>query len=77
MSSTTASQEELKVHRVPLAWRDQCSAYVLLSLRIREPTFTHPFPTDGVGFLLFCARAQAAAAFERLPQGRVLPAMGM
>jgi hypothetical protein len=29
MSSTTASQEELKTHRVPLAWRDQCSAYVL------------------------------------------------
>src|SRR6266404_5373965 len=29
MSSTTASQEELKAHRVPLAWRDQCSAYVL------------------------------------------------
>jgi len=28
MSSTTASQEELKAHRVPLAWRDQCSAYV-------------------------------------------------
>lgn len=29
MSSTTASQEELKAHRVPLAWRDQCSAYVV------------------------------------------------
>jgi len=29
MSSTTASQEELKSHRVPLAWRDQCSAYVV------------------------------------------------
>ena len=29
MSSTTASQEELKAHRVPLAWRDQCSAYVI------------------------------------------------
>jgi len=29
MSSTTASQEELKAHRVPLAWRDQCSALLL------------------------------------------------
>ncbi|KAH9172174.1 NADH-ubiquinone oxidoreductase B18 subunit-domain-containing protein [Lactarius sanguifluus] len=28
-SSTTASQEELKAHRVPLAWRDQCSALLL------------------------------------------------
>lgn len=27
-SSTTASQEELKAHKVPLAWRDGCSAYV-------------------------------------------------
>jgi NADH-ubiquinone oxidoreductase B18 subunit (NDUFB7) len=31
MSSTTASQEELKAHKVPLAWRDQCSAYVFFS----------------------------------------------
>ncbi len=29
MTSTTASQEELKAHRIPLAWRDQCSAYVV------------------------------------------------
>lgn len=41
MSSTTASQEELKAHRVPIAWRDQCSAYVLLSLRIRVPPRTY------------------------------------
>ncbi len=27
-SSTTASQTELKAARVPLGWRDQCSAYV-------------------------------------------------
>ena len=27
-SSTTASQEELKANRVPVAWRDGCSAYV-------------------------------------------------
>ena len=32
MSSTTASQEELKAHRVPLAWRDQCSAYVFIPM---------------------------------------------
>ena len=25
-SSTTASQEELKKHKVPLSWRDSCSA---------------------------------------------------
>ena len=29
MASTTASQTELKAARVPLAWRDQCSAHVL------------------------------------------------
>ena len=29
MSSTTATREELKAHRVPLAWRDQCSALLL------------------------------------------------
>ena len=29
-SSTTASQTELKGARIPLAWRDQCSAYVLV-----------------------------------------------
>ncbi|KAH9843503.1 NADH-ubiquinone oxidoreductase B18 subunit-domain-containing protein [Rhodofomes roseus] len=28
-SSTTASQEELKQNRVPLAWRDQCSALLI------------------------------------------------
>ena len=43
MSSTTASQEELKAHRVPLAWRDQCSAYVFLSLRA---LYARPYPPD-------------------------------
>ncbi|KAL6304063.1 B18 subunit of NADH:ubiquinone oxidoreductase [Sparassis latifolia] len=28
-SSTTASQTELKEARVPLAWRDQCSALLI------------------------------------------------
>ncbi|KJA15582.1 hypothetical protein HYPSUDRAFT_48201 [Hypholoma sublateritium FD-334 SS-4] len=28
-SSTTASQEELKAHRVPLGWRDGCSALLI------------------------------------------------
>ncbi|KAI0031559.1 B18 subunit of NADH:ubiquinone oxidoreductase [Vararia minispora EC-137] len=28
-SSATASQEELKAHRVPLGWRDQCSALLI------------------------------------------------
>ncbi|KAF9817234.1 hypothetical protein IEO21_03598 [Rhodonia placenta] len=28
-SSTTASQEELKQAKIPLAWRDQCSAMLL------------------------------------------------
>ncbi|KAJ7785217.1 NADH-ubiquinone oxidoreductase B18 subunit-domain-containing protein [Mycena maculata] len=28
-SSTTASQEELKAHRVPVQWRDGCSALVI------------------------------------------------
>ena len=49
MSSTTASQEELKAHRVPLAWRDQCSAYVLFlcarlgpSLNLRSVHVTFP-----------------------------------
>ena len=30
-SSMTATQEELKANRVPLAWRDSCSAYVFWS----------------------------------------------
>jgi NADH dehydrogenase (ubiquinone) 1 beta subcomplex subunit 7 len=38
MSSTTASQEELKAHRVPLGWRDQCSAYVLFLCALPEPS---------------------------------------
>ena len=29
-SSTTASQEELKANRVPLGWRDSCSACVVI-----------------------------------------------
>ncbi|KZV62551.1 hypothetical protein PENSPDRAFT_550740, partial [Peniophora sp. CONT] len=28
-SATTASQEELKAHRIPLGWRDQCSALLI------------------------------------------------
>ncbi|KAI0719218.1 B18 subunit of NADH:ubiquinone oxidoreductase [Fomitopsis betulina] len=28
-SSTTASQEELKQHKIPVAWRDQCSALLI------------------------------------------------
>ncbi|KIY65119.1 hypothetical protein CYLTODRAFT_424642 [Cylindrobasidium torrendii FP15055 ss-10] len=28
-SSTTASQTELKANRVPLGWRDQCSALLI------------------------------------------------
>ncbi|TFK45475.1 hypothetical protein OE88DRAFT_1639881 [Heliocybe sulcata] len=28
-SSNTASQEELKAHKVPLGWRDQCSALLI------------------------------------------------
>ncbi|KAF9555255.1 hypothetical protein CPC08DRAFT_737431 [Agrocybe pediades] len=28
-SSTTASQEELKANRVPLGWRDSCSALLI------------------------------------------------
>ena len=35
-STTTASQEELKAHRVPLAWRDQCSAYVIAAYSYAE-----------------------------------------
>lgn len=33
-SSTTASQEELKQHKIPVAWRDQCSACVCIPLSI-------------------------------------------
>lgn len=36
-SSTTASQEELKAHRVPLGWRDGCSAYVPIYLTLAVP----------------------------------------
>ena len=49
MYSTTASQEELKAHRVPLAWRDQCSAYVVTvhSCAVSPNLSRSYHPTDG------------------------------
>jgi hypothetical protein len=88
MSSTTASQEELKAHRVPLAWRDQCSAYVVTFYSRVESLTRYPLATFAthriiprivlitrMGSLVLCAQPTASA--ERLPQGKILLAMGM
>ena len=41
-SGTTASQTELKAHKVPLAWRDQCSACVPGSRALSEKLILSP-----------------------------------
>ncbi|RDB29881.1 NADH dehydrogenase [ubiquinone] 1 beta subcomplex subunit 7 [Hypsizygus marmoreus] len=38
-SATTASQTELKQHRVPLGWRDSCSALLLPLNVCRKQTY--------------------------------------
>ncbi|KAI9452987.1 NADH-ubiquinone oxidoreductase B18 subunit-domain-containing protein [Russula earlei] len=45
-SSTTASQEELKAHRVPLAWRDQCSALLLPLNVCRKENYYLPWECE-------------------------------
>jgi hypothetical protein len=87
MSSTTASQEELKAHRVPLAWRDQCSAYVVTSYsrkHISDPLHAYRvIPRLSLEIVLIARMgssvlcAQPTASAERLPQGKILLAMGM
>ncbi|KAJ7645119.1 NADH-ubiquinone oxidoreductase B18 subunit-domain-containing protein [Mycena polygramma] len=45
-SSTTASQEELKAHKVPLQWRDGCSALVIPLNICRRKTMYMPWECD-------------------------------
>jgi hypothetical protein len=63
-SSTTASQEELKAAKVPVAWRDGCSAYA----------FHHNLNKLGAGSH---EMMQFAVAFECLSEKQVLLALGM
>lgn len=44
-SATTASQEELKAHRIPLGWRDQCSACVGFTIVF---TMSYSFVTSNI-----------------------------
>ncbi|KAF8198346.1 NADH-ubiquinone oxidoreductase B18 subunit-domain-containing protein [Mycena galopus ATCC 62051] len=45
-SSTTASQEELKTQRVPLQWRDGCSALLIPLNVCRRKTLYMPWECD-------------------------------
>ncbi|KAJ7302237.1 B18 subunit of NADH:ubiquinone oxidoreductase [Mycena albidolilacea] len=45
-SSTTASQEELKTHRVPIQWRDGCSALLIPLNVCRRKTLYMPWECD-------------------------------
>jgi len=67
-SSHTASQEELKAAKVPLAWRDQCSAYVLGLLLIKRVRLTHAF--------LFVT-LQTSDTSEYLPENKLLSTMDL
>ncbi|KAH7930338.1 hypothetical protein BV22DRAFT_1055291 [Leucogyrophana mollusca] len=42
-SSQTASQEELKAAKVPVAWRDQCSALLIPLNTCRRQTYYMPW----------------------------------
>ncbi|KAJ6586412.1 NADH-ubiquinone oxidoreductase B18 subunit-domain-containing protein [Mycena vulgaris] len=45
-SSTTASQEELKAYRVPVQWRDGCSALLIPLNLCRRETLYMPWECD-------------------------------
>lgn len=66
-SSTAASQSELKAAKVPLGWRDQCSACV--------PSL--PSSLTLSGSLAAIARRQAAHPPERVQEGETVPALGV
>ncbi|PPR01233.1 hypothetical protein CVT24_005997 [Panaeolus cyanescens] len=44
--STTASQEELKANRVPLGWRDSCSALLIPLNVCRHKTMYKPWECE-------------------------------
>ncbi|KZP05334.1 hypothetical protein FIBSPDRAFT_765971 [Athelia psychrophila] len=46
MSSTTASQTELKAARVPLGWRDQCSALLIPLNKCRRTNSYTPWTCE-------------------------------
>ncbi|KDQ29910.1 NDUFB7, NADH dehydrogenase 1 beta subcomplex, 7, 18kDa [Pleurotus ostreatus PC15] len=45
-SSTTASQTELKANKVPLGWRDQCSALLIPLNACRRDTMYLPWKCE-------------------------------
>ncbi|KAL4261432.1 NADH dehydrogenase [ubiquinone] 1 beta subcomplex subunit 7 [Pleurotus pulmonarius] len=45
-SSTTASQNELKANKVPLGWRDQCSALLIPLNVCRRDTMYLPWKCE-------------------------------
>ncbi|KAG1740364.1 NADH-ubiquinone oxidoreductase B18 subunit-domain-containing protein [Suillus lakei] len=45
-SSLTASQEELKAAKVPLAWRDQCSALLIPLNTCRRENYYLPWTCE-------------------------------
>ncbi|TRM63689.1 NADH-ubiquinone oxidoreductase B18 subunit-domain-containing protein [Schizophyllum amplum] len=45
-SSTTASEAEMKAHKIPLAWRDQCSALLIPLNVCRKKSFYVPWECD-------------------------------
>ncbi|KAF9487823.1 hypothetical protein BDN71DRAFT_1478372 [Pleurotus eryngii] len=45
-SSTTASQTELKANKVPLGWRDQCSALLIPLNVCRKDTMYLPWKCE-------------------------------
>ncbi|KAF7360795.1 NADH dehydrogenase [ubiquinone] 1 beta subcomplex subunit 7 [Mycena venus] len=45
-SSTTASQSELKAHRVPVQWRDGCSALIIPLNVCRRKSLYMPWECD-------------------------------
>ena len=67
VSAHTASQEELKAAKVPVAWRDQCSAYVSLCVWAGSvPTDHRPLADD-----------QVADTIERVPEKELLSSLGV
>lgn len=61
-SSHAASQEELKAAKVPLGWRDQCSAYVLSLLLLSKKSTTEST----------LVRDQTSNTSEYLPKDKLL-----
>ena len=71
MTSTLASQEELKKARVPLGWRDNCSAYVSCEFYLERKL------TRYMEFMDDLLLQQTPATLECLSEGKELLALGV